>query len=129
MASKIFYTVAIVWCFTSVTLFGQNSKALNEAEKLFGVKAYAQALPLYEEAIKSGVKDPNVYYHAGVCYQRSEELSDQLKAIPYFENALQNGKSLPVTLRYDLGELYLKDENLKKALETLTAYRDQVKAD
>jgi hypothetical protein len=129
MASKIFYALAIVWCFTSVTLFGQNSKALNEAEKLFGVKAYAQALSHYEEAIKSGVKDPTVYYHAGVCYQKSEELSEQIKAIPYFEYALQNGKGLPAILTYDLGELYLKDENLKKAMETLTAYRDQVKAD
>jgi len=129
MVSKIFYAVAIVWCFTSVTLFGQGSKALNEAEKLFGVKAYAQALPHFEEAIKGGEKDPTVYYKAGVCYQKSEELSEQIKAIPYFEYAVQNGKGLPATLSYDLGELYLKDENLKKAMETFTAYRNAVKAD
>lgn len=129
MVRTTFYAVAAFWCLASVSLFGQGSKALNEAEKLFGVKAYSQALPHFEEAIKGGVKDPAVYYKTGVCYQKSEELADQVKAIPYFEQALQNGTGLPITLSYDLGELYLKDENLKKAIESFNTYRNLVKAD
>ena len=53
-------------------LFAQgNKKALSEAERFYGIKAYEQALPLYLEAIQAGEKDPMVHYKAGVCYQKS----------------------------------------------------------
>src|SRR5688572_19637335 len=101
--------LAALLCCTSILIFGQGGKALNDAEKFFGVKAYDQALPLFEEAIKAGVKDPMVHYKTGVCYQKQKEIAEQVKAIPYFEYALQNGKGFPLALTYDLGELYLKD--------------------
>jgi outer membrane protein OmpA-like peptidoglycan-associated protein len=129
MTKKIsFLTLVFVLSMLSI-VFGQGGKALSEAERLFGIKAYDQALPKFLEAIQAGEKDPMVHFKTGVCYQKSGDLNEEIKAIPFFEHALKNGQSLPPTLRYDLGVLYLKDENLSKALETLTAYREQVKAD
>lgn len=107
----------------------QNPKAVADAQKYFSIKNYEQALPLYEEAIKAGAKDPVVFYQAGVCYQKSDDLNQQVKAIPYFETALKEGKALPPVLSYELGELYLKNEDLQKALTQFTAYKAAHKAD
>jgi outer membrane protein OmpA-like peptidoglycan-associated protein len=128
MTRKTLYLLAFVW-FSCSPAIAQNSKARAEAEKLFGLKYYEQALPHFEEAIKAGEKDPMVHYKTGVSYSKAAEISDQVKAIPFFEYALKNGKGLPNTVYYDLGSLYLKDENLPKALETFTTYRELVKAD
>lgn len=114
---------------TALTTFAQDTKKLAEAQKLYNIKIFDKALPLYVEAIQSGVKDPLAYYQAGVCYQKQQNIDDQIKGIPYFETALANGKGLPATLPYDLGQLYLKNEQLDKALETLTSYKNSVKAD
>src|ERR1051325_4754540 len=100
--------------------FGQDAKKLSEAQRLFVIKNYDKALPVYLEAIQSGVKDPLAYYQTGVCYQKMQNIDDQVKAIPYLEKAFTEGKGLPPTLPYDLGQLYLKNEQLDKALEIFT---------
>jgi outer membrane protein OmpA-like peptidoglycan-associated protein len=106
-----------------------GGKSLSEAEKLYGIKAYEAALPKFLEAIQAGEKDPMVHYKTGICYQRSSDTGEQLKAIPFFEYALAQGKGLPLTLHYDLGHLYLRDENIQKALEHFNRYRELSKAD
>jgi outer membrane protein OmpA-like peptidoglycan-associated protein len=115
--------------FAATATWGQNSKALADAQRYFSIKNYEQALPLYLEAIKSGAKDPQVYYQAGICYQKSDDLNEQIKAIPFFETALKDGKGLPSTLVYDLGDLYLKNEDLPKAIHQFTTYKAATKAD
>jgi len=110
-------------CF-SVLAFAQDTKKLSDAQKLFSLKSYDKALPLYVEAIQSGVTDPLANYQAGICYKNQQNVDDQVKGISYFENALKNGKNLPPTLNYDLGQLYLKNEQLDKALEALKAYKN-----
>ncbi len=122
------YLLIVLIC-SVISCFGQDTKKLAEAQKLFAIKSYDKALSLYVEAIESGVKDPLANYQAGVCYQKQQNLDTQVKGIPYFETALKEGKGLPSTLSYDLGQLYLKNEQLDKALETLTAYKASVKAD
>lgn len=126
---KKFFCVLIGFLFAGSTVFAQGSKALAEAERFFGIKAYESALPKFLEAIQAGEKDPMVYYKTGICYQKSQDNADQLKAIPYLEYAATNGKGFPITLHYDLGALYLKDENLTKAIESFVRYRDLAKAD
>jgi outer membrane protein OmpA-like peptidoglycan-associated protein len=124
-------------CFLSLILLtfflgrgnAQGSKSLAEAEKFYGIKAYESALPGFLQAIEAGEKDPMVHYKTGVCYQKSPDLAEQVKAIPFFEYALKNGKGLPPILGYDLGLLLLKDENMVRALEVLNQYRESVKAD
>lgn len=115
----------LLGCFliASLAAFAQGGKALADAEKYYGIKSYTQALPLFLKAIEAGEKGAMVHYKTAVCYQKSEEVSEQVKAIPYFEYALQNNASIPVSVYYDLGDIYLKDENIKKALETFEKFK------
>jgi tetratricopeptide (TPR) repeat protein len=114
----------------SSSMYAQgNKKALADAERYFGIKVYDQALPLYLEAIQAGEKDPMVHYRAGICYQKTGETNEIIKAIPFFEYAAQNGTGLPNSIHYDLGEIYLLDENFVKALESFTKFKELAKAD
>lgn len=108
----------------SATVYAQGNKSLAEAERYFAVKSYDGALPKFLEAIAAGEKDPMIHYKVGVCYQKSPELNEQIKAIPYFEYAIKNGQGLPTLLYYELGAIYLKDENLLKAIENFTKFRE-----
>src|SRR5579859_5136393 len=107
----------------------QDAKKTAEAQRLFAMKSYDKALPVFLEAIQSGEKNPQVYYQTGVCYQKMQNVDDQVKGIPFFEKAMAEGKGLPSTLPYDLGQLYLKNEQLDKALDTFMKYKNSVKTD
>lgn len=107
----------------------QDTKKLAEAQKLFNIKSYEKALPLYLEVIQSGVKEPIAFYQAGVCYQKFDNIDDEVKAIPFFEKCLNGGTGIPATLRFELGNLYLKNEQIGKAIEMFNAYRTANKAD
>jgi outer membrane protein OmpA-like peptidoglycan-associated protein len=113
----------------SFQLVAQTNKSLNEAQKFFGLKNYEAALPKYLEAIQSGVKDPLAYYQTGFCYKTNQSVDNQIKGIPYYEQALNLKKDFPPQSYYDLASLYLKNEQLQKAMETFGAYRDLVKLD
>lgn len=128
MMRKIF-TLSLLTYSLSIVCHAQGSKALAEADRQFGIRNYSEAVLKYEEAIKAGEKDPMVHYKAGVCYQKSTEITEQAKAIPYFEYAIKNGAAVPNTIHFELGELYLKNEDLQKALDSYTRYRDIMKND
>jgi outer membrane protein OmpA-like peptidoglycan-associated protein len=121
--------IVLLFFFTTQQSWAQNQKALTDAERYFSIKNYDQALPLFEEAFKSGIKDATAFLHAGVCYQKSPDLNDQVKAIPFFEEALKNGNNLPASINFDLGELYLKNEDLEKAIQQFTLFKAATKAD
>ena len=104
--------ILIVLC-GSFLAEAQSNKSLTDAQRYFGIKNYEQALPLYLEAIKGGVKDPTAFYQAGICYQKSQDLSEQVKAIPLFEEALKDGKTAPISLNFELADLYLKTEQME----------------
>lgn len=122
------YYLLLVLLSISISSFGQG-KTLASAERFFGIRNYTEALPLFLEAIEAGEKDPMVQYKVGVCYLNSRDVSQEIKAIPYLETALKGGTSLPNSVYYDLGELYLKDENIAKATESFTKYKDLAKND
>ncbi|HCW06575.1 MAG TPA: hypothetical protein DGG95_04325, partial [Cytophagales bacterium] len=126
MKKIIFFLLTIAIFFKSV---GQDTKKLQEAQKLFAIKSFDKALPLYIEAIQSGVKEPLAFYQTGICYQKQQNIDDQVKGIPYFETAIKTGKGLPSSISLDLGLLYLKNEDLDKALIALSEYKNAVKAD
>lgn len=129
MNRKAVFFSFILLALIQVAYSQANKKTLAEAERFFGIKAYDQALPLFIEAINAGEKNPAVHYKAGVCYQKTGETNQEIKGIPYYEYALQNSKDIPASAYYDLGQLYLKDENLSKALETFNKYKELAKAD
>ena len=117
----------ILWFIFLVSLtsgFAQGSKSLTDADRFFSVRSYDMALAKYLEIIQAGEKDPMVHYKTGVCYQKAEETDNQIKAIPYFEFALANGKEMPASLYYDLGSIYLKDENIQKALVNFNKFKE-----
>src|SRR5688572_4257064 len=119
---------AHILCFIILFSFNlavaQGSKTLTDADRFFSVRSYDLALAKFLEAIDAGEKDPMVHYKVAVCYQKSPETDQQIKSIPYFEYALANGKDMPPSLYYDLGAIYLKDENIQKALENFNKFRD-----
>ncbi len=114
----------LIFLVSSTSGFAQGSKSLADAERFFSVRSYDMALGKFLEAIQAGEKDPMVHYKTGVCYEKSEETDNQIKAIPYFEFALANGKGMPPSLYYDLGSIYLKDENIQKALANFNKFRE-----
>ncbi len=122
MLNRILYCLVLLALTT--TLKAQDKKSLADAEHYFSVRSYDVALPKFLAAIQAGEKDPMVHYKTAVCYQKSQETDEQIKAIPYFEYALKNGKDLPNQLYYDLGAIYLKDENLQRAIENFTKFKE-----
>lgn len=115
----------------SVSAFclAQGSKSLADAERFFGIRNYTEALPKFLEAIQAGEKNPLVHYKAGVCYQKSREIAEQSKAIPFFEYALKNKAAVPISTYFELGDLCLRNEELQKAIENYTHYKELAKAD
>ncbi len=120
--------ILIVLCI-SFSSQAQSNKSLADAQRYFGIKNYEQALPLYLQAIQGGVKDATTFYQAGICYQKSQDINERVKAIPFFEEALKDGKTVPVAVNLDLADLYLKNEQMEKATETLTKYKNLTKTD
>jgi len=109
--------------FYTITLHAQDTKSLAEAERYFGVRSYEAALPKFLAAIQAGEKNAMVHYKTAICYQKSPETDEQIKSIPYFEYALKNGTGMPNNLYYDLGMIYLKDENIQKAIENFNKFK------
>jgi outer membrane protein OmpA-like peptidoglycan-associated protein len=106
----------------------QAPKSLTEAQRFFSLKNYEQALPKFLEAFQAGAKDATAFHQAAQCYMHSQSVDEQVKGIPYLEQAIALKSDQP-GFYYDLGNLYLKNEQLQKALETFSTYREKVKAD
>ncbi len=122
-----------IFCFSFIHagLFAQGNEALNKkiykADKYYKIKNYSEALPLYEEVLESGVKHPTVYYKAGMCYKQSRDINERIKSIPYFEKALaSNDKNLPPVLEGYLGDEYLENGQIKKAIDTYTSLKGKI---
>src|SRR5882672_12044986 len=96
LMNKLFTLLFVVSAVISAA--AQNSKSLTEAQQLFSFKKYEQALPLFLDALKSGSTGAEVQYQVGICYQKSQNISNQIKAIPYFEDALNEMKGIPVSV-------------------------------
>lgn len=127
---KAFYLFLTLTLTGMTALYGQDSrKNLSQADRYYSVKAYDDALPLYLQAVEAGEKDPMVHYKLGVCYQNSRNTNEKIKAIPYLEYALEKGAQIPPSAYYDLGEIYLLDESLEKALNAFNRYKQLTKTD
>lgn len=69
MTNKCVVFLVLTLC--NLTLHAQDTKKLAEAQKLFNIRNYEKALPLYLEAFQSGVNDPLAFYQAGSCYLKT----------------------------------------------------------
>lgn len=129
MKSFLSFCLITTFVLLGPNVIAQSNKALADAEKYYSIRNYEQALPLFIDAIKAGEKNPTVHYKAGVCYQKTNNLSEQLKAIPYLDYALKNGQGIPVIAHFELGELLLKNEQIMEARASFEKYKSLTKAD
>lgn len=104
-------------------------KALADADRFFSIRNYVEALPLYIKAIEEGAKDGNAHFKVAVCYQKSQNLSEQIKAIPYYQYALSKLNNLPATTYLDYGDILLKDEKFSDAIAAYNTFKSLTKAD
>jgi len=123
------FTVLLL-CFLPLVnseIFAQKSSA--DAERFFSIRNYESALPLFLKAIEEGSKDGNAHYKAAVCYQKSVNLNEQIKAIPYYRYALEKITNLPPSTYLDYGDVLAKNENFSQAIVAFEKYKSLTKAD
>lgn len=118
--------IALLVVFTACFAQAQSvEKTISDADKYFNIKNYKEALPLYIKGIEAGVDDPVVYYRTAISYQNHYEINEQVKAIPYFERAIEKGMDqLPERVYFDVAEAYHKNENIEKAIEYYGKYKN-----
>jgi len=115
---------------SNIILAQDTDKLIFSADKYFKIRNYEEALPLYLEAIEKGVKDPTTYYRVAVSYEESFEIDEKIKAIPYFEYAIENGKDkLPDEVYFDLASVYHLNTQIDKAEEYFKKYKSTIKND
>ncbi|MEA3461317.1 MAG: hypothetical protein U9R49_05520 [Bacteroidota bacterium] len=98
-----------------------------DAESWFLFEEYAEALPLYESLLKSDPGNDNLKYKIGICllndpYQKDKAIQYLLDASnninpAYKENTLKE-KTAPPDALYYLGNAYLVNELLNRAIES-----------
>lgn len=90
--------------------------ASSRADRSFEAGDCDAALDLYEEAMKEGSRDPEVYTKAAIC---STRLGAFVQAERYYSRALRYGGGPEVAL--SLSKLYLQTSNYAKAVRVLQA--------
>src|SRR5690606_16233239 len=102
---------------TSYDSLSQDTKKLNEADKLFQVRNYEGALPLYISVFESGSTTPDLLYKIGKCYKESDNINARVRSIKFFEKADESGLDpLPFQFYKDMGDAYFDDEQIEKAI-------------
>lgn len=124
---KFCYSIAIILLafLTVEKAAAQDNQAKRyRADKFFDIKNFTNASEIYEELIAAGEKDPLLMYKAGASLLESNNIQQQIKAIPYIEYAYQSkDANIPAEIDYYLGMGYHKDSKLNKAIEHLIAYK------
>ncbi|TRX52630.1 OmpA family protein [Fulvivirga sp. M361] len=127
------YKVFILCLFLalSINVLGQSiDKKVYSADKYFKIRNYEAALTLYLEVLEKGVEDPIILYRTALCYEKADEIDEQVKSIPYFERAIKTGMDeLPASVYFDLGSAYHKNEQIEKALEYYGKFKSTIKND
>ncbi len=107
-----------------------------DAESWFYFQDYENSLPLYLEILDAYPENHNFNYKAGICYLNLE--GQKHKAIPYLKKATENTtfnysqeafyeKKAPVDAIFYLGNAYLIDNQIDKALEAYEKFEEKAK--
>jgi len=114
--------IAVILLFfgVGVKTFGQEinvSKVENQANKLFQVRNYDDALPLYLDLEKAKAEVEDLDYKIAKCFSESEEVNDRVKSLQYFERiSIGSFKTLPYNFYIDFADAYMDNEQIEQAL-------------
>lgn len=106
-----------------------------DGEYFMMYEEFADALPFYLQLYEKDPENTNICYRIGVCYLNLPGQKD--KSIPFLEKAIlnttvnyQEGKfterRAPLDAYYFLGTAYRINNELDKALDTYTKYRENI---
>ena len=127
------FVVLVLLCSVGIQSFGQDinvSKVQNKANKLFQVKNYSEALPLFIELENAGAETENLDYKIAKCLKESKEVNDRVKSLTYFENIdITSIKDLPYNFFLDFGDAYVDNEQMEQALKIYNTQLQLVKDD
>ncbi|MEX2370635.1 MAG: hypothetical protein WD578_06490 [Bacteroidales bacterium] len=106
-----------------------------EAESYFLFEEYNEALPLYLRIQRADPANDNINYKIGICmlndpYQKEKsirylELASKNINPKYKENNFKE-KAAPLEVYYYLGQAYLINDNIDKALENFLYFRENL---
>lgn len=122
---QILLSTILLFLATSYDSLSQDTKKLNEADKLFQVRNYEGALPLYISVFESGSTTPDLLYKIGKCYKESDNINARVRSIKFFEKADESGLDpLPFQFYKDMGDAYFDDEQIEKAINAYSKQKD-----
>lgn len=110
-------------------------QTFTDAEYYFLMQDYREALPLYQKLYRIDSTNANINFRLGQCYLNIPGIKS--KAIPHLEQAIQyiNPKynegsyketQAPPLAIFHLGEAYMVNHMLDKALETFTQFKERI---
>ena len=135
MRQSLLYTVL----FLALSMTGINAQSPDlketflEAESYFLFEEYNEALPLYLRIHRADPENDNINYKIGVCLLNDPYQKD--RSIRYLEEASKNinpkyrennfrETTAPLEAFFYLGNAYLVNDNIDKALENYTYFRE-----
>lgn len=123
MKSRFVFVMATFWIGLS---FGQG---LQKADEAFEQGSFEQALPLYLNAHKKNPSDPILNYKIGVCYIKSKDGKEQLKALSFLENAKNKvTPQVPVRLYHYLGRALHLHHRFDEAVKAYNEFAQKAPA-
>lgn len=133
-----FLLTIIVFTLSLNTIWAQSNlfkQTFTDAEYYILMQDYREALPLYQKLHRIDSTNANVNYRLGQCYLNIPGLKN--RAIPYLELAAKNinpkynegsykeTQAPPISL-FNLGEAYMVNHMLDKALETFSKFKERL---
>ena len=114
----------------------QLEEMFMDAESWFYFQDYQNSLPLYLRVHEAYPENDNINYKIGFCYLNLE--GQESKAIPYLKKATENTtynftresfyeEKAPVDAFFYLGNAYLINNQLSKAIEAYEQFRAKIK--
>jgi len=127
---RILYSSLLILILSPSLIFAQRDSTRNvflDAESWFLFEEYGEALPLYESLLKSDPGNDKLKYKIGICflndpYQKDKAIQYLLEAShninpAYKENSIKE-RTAPPDVLYYLGDAYLINELLERAIES-----------
>ncbi len=112
--------VMVVLLAVVIQSFAQDINVLktsNKAEKLFQVRNYSDALPLYLQLENVGSEIEYLNYKIAKCLKESKEVNDRVRSLTYFERIkVAEFKHIPFHYYLDIADAYYDNEQLEQAL-------------